>query len=173
MASEEREMGAAQPAAPGAPEAGAGGAAGAAGAAAAPGAQAEGAVPARGATPGAQGPGDAPAAQGAAPDGVPQGPTVEQVKKALEIVKDPELRINVVDLGLVYDVQVEGGKVFVLMTLTSPACPVGPLIVAQAESVLRRLPGVEDVRVELTFDPPWHPDMMSERLKRARAMGLL
>lgn len=100
-------------------------------------------------------------------------PTKEEVLKALEVVKDPELRINVVDLGLVYDVTVEDAKCRVLMTLTSPACPVGPLIVGQAETVLRRLPGIEEAQVELTFDPPWTPDRMSERLKKARAMGLM
>ncbi|MFO7172880.1 MAG: metal-sulfur cluster assembly factor [Bacillota bacterium] len=100
-------------------------------------------------------------------------PTKEEVMKALEVVKDPELRINVVDLGLVYNVNIDGGKVEVDMTLTTPACPVGPMIVSQAEAVLRRLPGVEEARVNLVWDPPWTPDMMSERLKKARAMGLL
>lgn len=99
--------------------------------------------------------------------------TKEEVLKALEVVKDPELRINIVDLGLVYDVNLEENKCRVLMTLTSPACPVGPIITSQAESVLRRLPGIEEASVEITFDPPWTPDMMSERLKKARAMGLM
>ncbi|BDG61487.1 metal-sulfur cluster assembly factor [Caldinitratiruptor microaerophilus] len=100
-------------------------------------------------------------------------PTREEVMKALEVVKDPELHINVVDLGLVYDVQIDGGKVFVAMSLTTPACPIGPMITQQAEAVLRSLPGVEDVHVELVWDPPWTPDMMSDRLKKARQMGLL
>lgn len=101
--------------------------------------------------------------------------TKEQVFKALEVVKDPELRINIVDLGLVYSVDVieDDKKVSVDMTLTSPACPVGPLITAQATSVLRQLPGVEDAEVNIVWEPPWNPEMMSERLKKARAMGLM
>lgn len=100
-------------------------------------------------------------------------PTREEVLKALEVVKDPELRINIVDLGLVYDVNLEDVACKVTMTLTSPACPVGPLIVSQVETVLRRIEGVEEAEVEITFDPPWTPDRMSERLKKARAMGLM
>lgn len=101
--------------------------------------------------------------------------TREQVLKALEVVKDPELRINVVDLGLVYDVHIdeENKKIVVDLTLTSPACPVGPMITAQATSVLRQLPDVEDAEVNLVWNPPWTPDKMSERLKKARAMGLM
>ncbi len=99
--------------------------------------------------------------------------TKEEVLKALEVVKDPELRINVVDLGLVYDVTVEDDKCHVLMTLTTPACPVGPMITGQAESVLKNLPGITEVKVDITFDPPWTPDKMSERMKKARAMGLM
>lgn len=100
-------------------------------------------------------------------------PTKEEVLKALEVVKDPELRINVVDLGLVYNVEVAEGKVLVEMTLTTPACPVGPMITSQAEAVLKGLPGVEEVHVALVWDPPWNPEMMSERLKKARSMGLM
>lgn len=97
----------------------------------------------------------------------------EQVLKMLERVNDPELRLNIVDLGLVYDIEItEENNVGVDMTLTTQACPVGPLIQMQAEAALKALPEVSQVDVRLVFDPPWTPDRMSERLKKARAMGL-
>lgn len=100
--------------------------------------------------------------------------TREQVLKVLEKVNDPELRINIVDLGLIYDVEItEDNNVGIDMTLTTQACPVGPLMQSQAEAALKSIPGVNQVDVRLTFDPPWTPEKMSERLKKARAMGLL
>ncbi len=100
--------------------------------------------------------------------------TKEQVLKVLEKVNDPELRLNIVDLGLIYDVEItEDNNVGVDMTLTTQACPVGPLMQMQAEAALKSIPGVNQVDVRLTFDPPWTPDKMSERLKKARQMGLL
>jgi metal-sulfur cluster biosynthetic enzyme len=100
--------------------------------------------------------------------------TKEQVLKALEKVNDPELRLNIVDLGLIYNVEVtEDNNVGIDMTLTTQACPVGPMIQMQAEAALKGIPGVNQVDVALTFDPPWTPDKMSERLKKARAMGLI
>jgi len=100
--------------------------------------------------------------------------TREQVIKALEKVNDPELRLNIVDLGLVYDIEItEENNVGVDMTLTTQACPVGPLIQMQAEAAVKSIPDVKQVDVQLTFDPPWTPDRMSERLKKARAMGLI
>jgi metal-sulfur cluster biosynthetic enzyme len=100
--------------------------------------------------------------------------TKEQVLKVLERVNDPELRLNIVDLGLVYNVEItEDNNVGIDMTLTTQACPVGPLIQMQAEAALKAIPGVNQVDVRLVFDPPWTPDKMSERLKKARQMGLL
>lgn len=100
--------------------------------------------------------------------------TKEQVMKVLEKVNDPELRLNIVDLGLIYDVEItEDNNVGVDMTLTTQACPVGPLMQMQAESALKSIPGVNQVDVRLTFDPPWTPEKMSERLKKARQMGLI
>lgn len=100
--------------------------------------------------------------------------TKEQVLKALEKVNDPELRLNIVDLGLIYAVEVtEENNVGVDMTLTTQACPVGPMIQMQAEAAVKAIPGVNQVDVALTFDPPWTPEKMSERLKKARAMGLI
>lgn len=73
--------------------------------------------------------------------------------------------MDIVDLGLMYEVEVEDGTVKVVHTLTSMGCPVGPLIQQQIDEVVRALPGVEDVEVELTWDPPWTPDRMSEDAK--------
>lgn len=100
--------------------------------------------------------------------------TKEQVYKVLERVNDPELRLNIVDLGLIYGVEItDDNNVAVDMTLTTQACPVGPLIQSQAEAAVKNIPGVAQVDVRITFDPPWTQEMMSERLKKARQMGLI
>jgi metal-sulfur cluster biosynthetic enzyme len=97
--------------------------------------------------------------------------TKDDVFEALHQVEDPELGMDVVDLGLVYDVEVEGSKVKVLHTLTSMGCPVGPMIQEDIQRVAAELPGVEDVEVELTFDPPWTPDKMSDDAKFILGFG--
>jgi len=97
--------------------------------------------------------------------------TKDDVFEALHQVEDPELGMDVVDLGLVYDVEVEGAKVKVLHTLTSMGCPVGPMIQEDIQRVAAELPGVEDVEVELTFDPPWTPDKMSDDAKFILGFG--
>jgi len=89
----------------------------------------------------------------------------ELVTEALKEVYDPELHYNIVDLGLVYGVDVKDGDVHITMTLTTPACPIGPMIIAQIQEMVRALPGVKDVDVELTFDPLWSPELMSEEAK--------
>ena len=89
----------------------------------------------------------------------------EDVLEALKTVFDPEIPVNVVDLGLIYDVQVNGGNVYVQMTLTFPGCGMGPYIAQQAEWALQDLEGVEDVQIELVFDPPWSPDLISPEAK--------
>ena len=81
---------------------------------------------------------------------------------ALKEVIDPELMVNIVDLGLVYEVAQEESEAKVQMTLTSPACPAGPQIVQQAKSALERLDDVETATIELTMTPPWSPDRMTE-----------
>ena len=94
-------------------------------------------------------------------------------QKVLEVLKnvyDPEIPVNVVDLGLIYDVQVEKGDVSVLMTLTAPGCGMGPHIAQQAEWAIAELEGVEDVSVELTFDPVWTPDRITPEGKKALGM---
>ncbi len=89
----------------------------------------------------------------------------ELVTEALKDIYDPELHYNIVDLGLVYDVDVKDGDVHIRMTLTTPACPIGPMIIEQIQEMVRVLPGVKDVDVELTFDPMWTPDLMSDEAK--------
>lgn len=88
--------------------------------------------------------------------------THARVLDALREIIDPELGMNVVDLGLVYGIEVEENSVRVAMTMTSPTCPLGDSIAAQAEAALRRtLPDLESVRVDLVWDPPWEPSRMS------------
>jgi metal-sulfur cluster biosynthetic enzyme len=89
----------------------------------------------------------------------------ELVTEALKEIYDPELHYNIVDLGLVYDVDVKDGDIHIVMTLTTPACPIGPMIIDQIQETVRALPGVKDVDVELTFDPMWSPELMSEEAR--------
>jgi metal-sulfur cluster biosynthetic enzyme len=95
-------------------------------------------------------------------------PTAEQVREALKSVFDPELGINVVDLGLVYDVEVDPeGGVDIRYTLTTMGCPIGPLIEDQMRAFVIALPGVEEVRPEMVLRPAWSPEMMSDEAKAA------
>ncbi len=90
----------------------------------------------------------------------------ERVIQALQTVYDPEIPVNIYDLGLVYDVAVtDDGAVRIVMTVTSPNCPVADTLPKQVESVVRSLEGVRDVNVELTFDPPWDMSMMPDHVK--------
>jgi metal-sulfur cluster biosynthetic enzyme len=91
-------------------------------------------------------------------------PTVEQVRDALKEVKDPEINLPILDLGLVYDISVEGENgehVNVVMTLTSPMCPVGPMFKQNVEDAVRAIEGVKTVTVDITFTPPWDPREMA------------
>ena len=92
--------------------------------------------------------------------------TMDEVYEALREVYDPEIPINVVDLGLIYDVKLDEGNVEVKMTLTFAGCGMGPYIAQQAEWRLAELEGVEDINVELVFDPPWSPDQITEEGKK-------
>jgi metal-sulfur cluster biosynthetic enzyme len=87
------------------------------------------------------------------------------VRAALRRVKDPELNLNIVDLGLVYGIAVDGPKVSIDMSLTSPGCPSGPEIMTAAEQQVRSLEGVEDVAVNLVWDPMWSPDRIEPRIR--------
>jgi len=89
----------------------------------------------------------------------------EDVFEMLRGVVDPELQLNIVDLGLVYDARVEGGTVTVQMTLTSPGCPYGPMLVENVQDVVRLLKGVKKVEVELVWFPRWGPHLMTEDLR--------
>lgn len=86
---------------------------------------------------------------------------VAQARDALKQVEDPEAGINVIDLGLIYDIREDAGGLAVAMTFTSEACPAGPTLAAAVEQALRSLPGAPEVTIELTFDPPWSPEMIT------------
>lgn len=91
--------------------------------------------------------------------------SAEQVKLALRRVKDPELSLNIIDLGLVYDIRVDGGAVTVDMSLTSPGCPSGPEIMGDAEQAVRAIPEVEQVTMNLVWTPPWSPERIEPRVR--------
>jgi metal-sulfur cluster biosynthetic enzyme len=93
--------------------------------------------------------------------------TEDDVLEALEEVIDPELGLDFVSLGLVYDVDIEGEDVYVTFTLTTPACPIGPQVSEQMKEFVGDLPGVKAVHPKMIFDPPWSPEMMSEDAKFA------
>jgi metal-sulfur cluster biosynthetic enzyme len=98
-------------------------------------------------------------------------PSEEQVRDALRSVVDPELGINIVDLGLVYEVKVSGeGDVDIEYTLTTMGCPIGPLIEDQMQAFLAAVPGIREVRPEMVLRPAWSPEMMSEEAKAALGM---
>ncbi len=93
--------------------------------------------------------------------------TEQEVWDALKTVVDPELGVNVVDLGLVYEVSVDNGKVFVAMTMTTPGCPLHESMAGMAEIAIRlRVPEVQDIVVDLVWDPPWTPDRITDEGRR-------
>jgi metal-sulfur cluster biosynthetic enzyme len=108
---------------------------------------------------------DPPDGEAATPDGLE-----ERILEALRNVVDPELGINIVDLGLVYEVSVQAEKVHIEYTLTTMGCPIGPLIEAQMKQFLDEVPGITEVEAEMVFTPPWTPDKMSEEAKAALGM---
>ncbi len=93
------------------------------------------------------------------------GVTLDQAKLVLRRVKDPELNLNIVDLGLIYDIQVDGSDINVDMSLTSPGCPSGPEIMGEAEKQLRTVNGVGEVKINLVWSPPWTPDRIEPRVR--------
>ncbi len=92
---------------------------------------------------------------------------MDEVNDALTNVIDPELGLDFMELGLVYEVEVDGGQVHITFTLTSPGCPIGPQVSEQMKEFVGELDGVEDVHPHMTFNPPWTPEMMSEDAKFA------
>ena len=97
---------------------------------------------------------------------MPETVTPDEIREVLKTVYDPEIPVNVVDLGLIYDVQVnDNNDVYVQMTLTFPGCSMGPQIAQQAEWAIQDVDGIEDVQIEIVFDPPWSPDLISEEAR--------
>jgi metal-sulfur cluster biosynthetic enzyme len=94
-------------------------------------------------------------------------PSADEVRDALTNVIDPELGLDFVELGLVYDIEVEDEDVYVTFTLTSPGCPIGPQVSEQMEEFVGELDGVSKVYPKMVFTPPWTPDLMSEEAKFA------
>ncbi len=95
--------------------------------------------------------------------------TEEIIYGALKNVNDPELPVSIVDLGLIYDTQISGSNVKITMTLTTPGCSMGAHIAGQAEDALKNA-GADNVIIEVVWDPPWNPDMMSEEAKTKLGM---
>jgi metal-sulfur cluster biosynthetic enzyme len=94
-------------------------------------------------------------------------PTVEDVEEALTNVIDPELGLDFVELGLIYGIEIDAGKVHVTFSLTSPGCPIGPQVSEQIDEFVSELDGVESVDSSMVFTPPWTPERMSEDAKFA------
>jgi metal-sulfur cluster biosynthetic enzyme len=94
-------------------------------------------------------------------------PTVDDVQEALTNVIDPELGLDFVELGLIYEVEVEAEEVYVTFTLTSPGCPIGPQVSEQIKEYVSELDGVAKVHPKMVFSPPWTPELMSEDAKFA------
>ena len=92
-------------------------------------------------------------------------PTETAVRGMLRSVKDPELNLNIIDLGLVYDVDVEDGDVHIQMTLTSPGCPAGPQIMNDIHKTLRAMDGVKDVDIEIVWEPYWTPEKVEPKIR--------
>ncbi len=93
----------------------------------------------------------------------------DEILEQLKTVVDPEIGIDIVSLGLIYEVKIENEEVKIKMTMTTPACPLSGLLVSDVEATLRRM-GIKKYDVQLVFDPPWTPDMMDEKVRNA--MGL-
>ena len=98
-------------------------------------------------------------------------PSRDEIVDALRVVEDPELGMDIVELGLLYDVAVENGNVHVTFTLTSMGCPVGPMLEEQIHDTVAEMPGVEEVDAELTWTPPWSPERMSDDAKFVLGFG--
>ncbi|MEK7287423.1 MAG: iron-sulfur cluster assembly protein [Elusimicrobiota bacterium] len=104
--------------------------------------------------------------------GANRGPFVKDIARALEPVMDPEIHVSIVELGLIYGIEIEGGKVRVLMTLTTPMCPYGPMLQDMTRQAAQSVAGVEEAVVQLVWDPVWDPkEMCGEDAKVA--LGLL
>ncbi len=98
--------------------------------------------------------------------------TIEAIREELKKVPDPELNLNIVDLGLIYHIAVDEkkNKVTIVMTMTFPGCPLGPYFEREVPAAARKVEGVEDVELQITFDPPWKPTMVTEEAKEELRM---
>ena len=96
--------------------------------------------------------------------------TDEMIYDALRNVYDPELPVSIVDLGLIYDTRVSGSNIQLKMTLTTPGCGMGAMIAGQAEMALKEI-GADNVLIDIVWDPPWNPDMMTDEAKQKLGMG--
>jgi metal-sulfur cluster biosynthetic enzyme len=92
--------------------------------------------------------------------------SIEEIQEALRDVYDPEIPVNVLDLGLIYDIQLNGNQVYIQMTLTAPGCGMGPYIAQNAEWRIAEIEGIDEVEVDMVFDPPWTPEMITEDGKK-------
>ena len=112
-------------------------------------------------------PEDAAADNAPGDDEVPSTPTIteDQVRLVLRRVKDPEINLNIVDLGLIYEIEVDENNVNVDMSLTSPGCPAGPQILHDVEDALRELPGIREISVNVVWSPPWTPERIEPRVR--------
>ena len=97
--------------------------------------------------------------------------TKEEILEHLKQVSDPEIGMDIVNLGLVYDMEINGDRVYIRMTMTAPTCPVTPWILSEAQRVVENMDGVEAADIELVWDPPWNPSMMTDEAKEALNMG--
>ncbi len=129
-------------------------------------AQVDGAVTDRIGVSGENGSGEVAANDGSVASGFDGAAMRDRIEETLRTVFDPEIPVNIFDLGLVYEIKIDdGGKVKITMTLTAPACPVAGDIVAEVQQKTEALEGVTDCHVQLTFDPPWTKEMMTEEAK--------
>lgn len=94
----------------------------------------------------------------------------EEVMEKLRTIDDPEIGVSIVDMGFIYSVDIDGGEVEIEMTLTTPGCPMHSMFVGQVKDRVSEIEGVEDVSVELVFDPPWSPERMSDEAKEKLGM---
>jgi metal-sulfur cluster biosynthetic enzyme len=93
--------------------------------------------------------------------------TVDEIYDVLRECYDPEIPVNIVDLGLVYNVEVKGGAITVEMTLTAPGCSMGAMIASEIQDKLLGIPGCDDANVDIVWDPPWSPHMMTPAARKA------
>ncbi|EQB67687.1 MAG: metal-sulfur cluster assembly factor [Thermoplasmataceae archaeon] len=96
--------------------------------------------------------------------------TKEEILEELKVVEDPEIGMDIVNLGLIYEVDINNDKVLLKMTMTAPTCPVTPWILAEVQKVVENMPGVEMADVELVWEPPWNPSRMSEEARASLNM---